>query len=96
MTDLNTMAQYFAELVRKGAQLGDCGRMCSDCAFKPDQPHTPEYLGALEAATSALVWEGRFNCHTEDHQNAHKPCAGFLYARQYLNSQIGENPVDNV
>lgn len=77
--------EWMAEMAQNGASAGPgCGKMCGDCAFKLNQPHTTDFLMAAELAVSALAWEGSFNCHTLDHQDAGKPCVGFLYARQYL------------
>lgn len=78
--------EWLADLAQKGASLGSCGKMCRDCAFKLNQPHTPDYLLGVYQAAICLAWDGEFNCHTPDHENAGHPCAGFLYARQYLQS----------
>lgn len=84
--------EWLADLARKGAQLGNCGKMCSGCAFNPNQVHDEDYLLAAEDAAFQLAWEGEFHCHTEDHKDAGTPCVGFAYARQYLRS-LENNPL---
>lgn len=86
MTDeqVHTM---LADWALKGAELGACGKMCSDCAFKAGQPMDSSLREATEDAHFQLAWQGRFNCHTADRKDAGRPCAGFAYARQYLISQ---------
>jgi hypothetical protein len=84
---VDTWGDKIADQARKGAALGkDCGKMCKDCAFNNNQPHTIDYLESVDGAVLMLVSEGRFNCHTPDGGDAHKPCAGFLYAKEHLNS----------
>jgi hypothetical protein len=81
-----TDAEQLAEWAKKGAAMGDCGKMCTECAFKKgsitqvSEPHN------VEAAKIALMWDGQFNCHVNDYQDAGKPCVGFLYAKQYWNN----------
>lgn len=80
-------AKRIAELARNGAQLGNCGKMCSDCAFKHPQPLTQDYLNAVDGSVRILLMAGVFNCHTEDHEDAGRKCAGMEYANQYLETQ---------
>lgn len=75
------------EMAHKGAALGvDHGKMCKDCAFRSNQEHTQDYVESVDGAFQMLAWEGKFNCHTDAHEDAGKPCAGFLYAKEYLKS----------
>ena len=78
---------WVADLVKAGAQLGNCGRMCKTCAFRFPQPLTNDYLQAVEDAIHQLAWGGGFHCHTEDKKDAGTDCIGFEYAKQYLNSK---------
>lgn len=79
-------AKHIAEVARKGAALGDCGKMCSDCAFKHPQPPTQDYYDAVDGAMAVLVMGGKFNCHTEDHEDAGRECVGYAYCKQYMDS----------
>ena len=72
--------EWLAQLAQEGARLGNLGKMCSGCAFNPNQPHDRDYLVAVQDATFQLAWAGRFHCHTADHKDAGTPCIGFLYA----------------
>lgn len=86
--DTEEWGKILAENARKGAALGvDCGKMCADCAFVPKdkQPDLRGYNEAVQGAVSMMISGGQFNCHTEDHENANKPCAGFQYAQLYFN-----------
>lgn len=75
------LAEMIAGWAREGAKTGiDCGKMCSECAFRPgsvaqSEPHN------VDAAAMALAYNGTFNCHKNGFEDAGKPCAGFLYAR---------------
>ena len=81
------IGRMLAENAKKGAALGvDCGKMCNDCAFKFNQPHTGDYLDAVNSAANMLSFEGKFHCHTDDNQCSDKPCSGFLYAKAYFDS----------
>jgi hypothetical protein len=79
-----------AELARKGAKLGDCGKMCTDCAFKHPQEGTQDYYNAIDGAVKVLLMGGVFNCHTEDHQDAGRLCVGMLYAKQFTDKEDAE------
>ena len=61
----------------------DCGKMCSDCAFRTGTDANND-VAATEGAISCLQWDGMFNCHTGNFSDAGQPCAGFLYAKKYL------------
>lgn len=75
-----------ADWAQKGAALGDCGRMCHDCAFRV-QADVNYYQETVEKAAELLAYGGgTFNCHTADYKDAGTPCKGFLYAKQYVNS----------
>lgn len=88
MTD-QQKADLLARWAQAGAKFGDCGKMCSECAFKQggianSEPHN------VEAALQCLAGMGSFNCHTDSGnglQDAGKPCVGFLYANQYWTSR---------
>jgi hypothetical protein len=70
----------------KGAAKGiDCGKMCSDCAFKYNQAKTPDYYEAVDGAVLMLMQDGKFHCHTKEHEDAGKHCAGFEYAKLHFN-----------
>lgn len=89
ITDAIYWGNNLGEQARKGAALGnDCGKMCRDCAFNPNQEHTKEYQEAVDNAVGVMVMGGSFNCHklNEDcteYLDAGKPCAGMLYAKQF-------------
>lgn len=76
-----------ADYARKGDKLGNCGKMCSDCAFKHPQPATKDYYEAVDGAVKVLLMGGTFNCHTENHQDAGSLCVGMLYAKQYTDQE---------
>lgn len=76
--------ELIASWARKGAELGDCGKMCSSCAFKLNSPANLEPHN-VDAAAQCVAYHGTFNCHINDYQDAGHPCAGFLYAKQYVN-----------
>lgn len=88
-----TWAEQIASLARKGAALPgpDCGKMCSDCAFKHPQEGTQDYYNAVDGAVQILCMGGRFNCHTEDHQDAGRLCAGMEYAKRYTDKEDKDN-----
>lgn len=73
----NLLKRSIAVARKKQIPLNHCGRMCDECAFKWNQPHTLQYFVAADQAASALLNGGKFNCHTEDYRDAKKPCAGF-------------------
>lgn len=75
--------EVIAELARKGATLGDCGKMCKSCAFRLNsdanvEPHN------VSAAFGTVVYGGIFNCHKEKGVDKNEPCAGFLYAKKWF------------
>lgn len=77
--------KIISEHARKGALKGvDCGKMCSDCAFKYNQPKTVDYYEAVDGAVLMLMSEGKFHCHTQEHEDAGKSCAGFAYAQLHF------------
>lgn len=77
--------KIIAEHAQKGASKGvDCGKMCKDCAFRYNQEKTVDYYEAVDSAVLMLVSAGYFHCHTEDHQDAGTPCAGFEYAKLHF------------
>lgn len=81
-------ATTIREWAQAGAALGDCGKMCNDCAFKVGTAANNDPWTAC-AALECLVYEmGKFNCHNDDLTDADKPCAGYLYAKQHLNKKI--------
>lgn len=75
------MAAAGAKVAKKKGILGTCGKMCDECAFKWDQPHTLQYIFAADNAAAMLMAEGEFNCHTHDYKDAEKRCAGFELAK---------------
>lgn len=85
---LQSYAKSISELVQKGAEiakergiLGECGKMCDECAFKWNQPHVLTYFLAADLAAGMLMSDGEFNCHTHDYKDAERPCAGFKLAK---------------
>ena len=83
--DPEKLTAWLVDLMRAGAGMGaHCGRLCTDCAFKkPLDPTQGDQITPLDVAEQ-LAWSGRLNCHTPDHKDARKPCAGFEYAKRYL------------
>jgi hypothetical protein len=81
------LADLIAKWARNGAATGiDCGKMCDECAFRTgsaaqSEPHN------VSAAATALAYEGIFNCHINGFENAGHPCAGFLYAKAYFETE---------
>lgn len=87
---------HMERFAREGAKIAaakgiDCGKMCHDCAFKTQQEDLNGYPEAVEGAFQALAWDGTFNCHTEEHKDAGKPCAGFLMAKEYFKDKFENN-----
>lgn len=78
--------ELIATAAQRGAAINPChGKMCNDCAFKPGTDANNDDA-AVNAAMDCLVGFGKFNCHKEQGAelvDAGKPCAGFLYAKQY-------------
>lgn len=85
---LSTWAQRGAAIDAKD-KVQISGRMCSDCAFKKGGAANSEEHN-VEAAMTALCWEGKFNCHAHDNDgkliDAGTACRGFMYAKIYLES----------
>lgn len=88
------LPEMLGRAAREGARMTgqngkNCGRLCKDCAFKPNQPHTAEYLEAVEAAAFCLAGDGsRFTCHEDGGGESNGlPCMGYWYAKQYLDSK---------
>lgn len=80
-------AEKLSEWATKGAAMGaDCGKMCSSCAFKKGSVTQTEEHNTGKAL-ECLAYFGQFNCHVNDYEDAGKPCAGFLYAKKYLESK---------
>lgn len=101
MKNIQRLANLISSWARKGAKLADHGRMCDECAFRKgsvaqSEPHN------VNAAASCLAYYGAFNCHKNGYEDAGKPCAGFLYAKEYrehvdsqtVHNQGGEANVD--
>lgn len=87
LKEVDKWAKIISDHAAKGAAKGiDCGKMCNDCAFKYNQEKTKDYYEAVDGAVLMLVQSGKFHCHTESHEDAGKPCAGFLYAQLYFDS----------
>ncbi len=64
--------------IKEGAKKGiKCDRMCDECAFKWNQPHTLQYILAADNAANCLLSGTEFNCHTHDYKCAGHRCAGF-------------------
>src|SRR5262245_26733646 len=92
---LEDAGAYFANFATKGAAMikangGDpssCGRMCDDCAFKKGTAANTEAETLLKME-SALIYEiASFNCHTDKLQDAGIPCAGFQFAKHYIENK---------
>jgi len=71
------------EVARAGAGLGECGKMCSGCAFRPGTEANLDEEN-IRQAVECIAYYGTFLCHMGDQANP-QPCAGFKYAMQYLN-----------
>lgn len=85
--EIDSWGKIISDHAQKGAAQGiDCGKMCNDCAFKYNQPKTADYYEAVDGAVLMLASDGKFNCHTEEHEDAGKPCAGFKYAQLHFNT----------
>lgn len=82
--ETKALRDLLADAARKGAALGDCGRMCHDCAFHPKDDDVNMYAYAVQAAADSLAHYGQFNCHTAEYTDAGVVCKGFLYAKQYF------------
>lgn len=87
-------AARIAAYARKGASMADCGKMCADCAFKHPQEPTEDYYEAVDGAVKLLLIGGVFNCHTDDHLDAGRLCAGMLYAKKYTDYEDAQNKED--
>ena len=79
-------AEPLSKLAKEGAGIAkqkgiECGKMCSECACKWEQPHTLQYILAADNAADKLINGGDFNCHTWNYKDSGKPCAGFLMAK---------------
>lgn len=88
ITDWKVWGERIAEQARKGAAMGiDCGRMCADCAFKPQTEDTNGYAESVDGAVSIMLMGGTFHCHDHapdgSYVDAGKPCAGMAYANLY-------------
>jgi hypothetical protein len=77
----------FAEYASKGAKIKRCGRMCNDCAFRKGSEANTEAETLMKVESALIYGMAEFNCHTEHKQDAGKPCAGFLYAKQYFENK---------
>lgn len=83
---VDNWAKIISDHAISGASKGiDCGKMCADCAFKYNQEKTADYYEAVDGAVLMLMQDGKFHCHTESHEDAGKPCAGFAYAQLHFN-----------
>lgn len=81
---MRTTGEILAEMARKGAQMGNCGKMCVDCAFTI-QPDINNYAETCENALEMLAaGRGTMNCHTDTYGDAGTPCIGFQYAKRYV------------
>lgn len=88
MTEEEQTSATIAKWARDGAKYGDCGRMCNDCAFKPGTAANKEAY-TVEMAAQCVVYDmAKFNCHTPDLKFIDKPCAGYLYAKQYFENRF--------
>lgn len=76
---------FIASLATGGKEMGDCGKMCRDCAFVTGSDANNDDA-AVQAAISCLMADMDFHCHTHDFKDAGRTCAGFQYAKQYLAS----------
>ena len=84
MVTMNDTKNILATWAQRGAASGiDCGKMCNDCAFKAGSDANNDDA-ATESALQSLQWDGHFNCHTSNFENAGVSCAGFLYAKHYV------------
>lgn len=88
---MRSTGEILAAMAQKGATMGNCGKMCTDCAFRL-QPDINHYAKTCEEALDLLATgQGRLNCHTPDYEDAGTPCVGFMYAKQYCDALDREN-----
>lgn len=83
-------SKIVAEWAKEGAKLGDCGRMCNDCAFKAGTNANTD----PETIENFVYWfdlsnpDAKFYCHHDLPEGVlidkSKVCAGFLYVQQYF------------
>lgn len=78
--------EWLKGLARKGATLGSCGEMCGDCAFKVMRPGDEALMSNIVAR---VCCGGILHCHTSEYKDAGKICAGFLYARKWVEFLYG-------
>jgi len=79
--------EILAKWAQKGAALGDCGRMCTDCAFKLGTEANSDSFVTDTLVFWQLDTEKPFYCHhAPGIVNLERVCAGHLYAKQYLKS----------
>lgn len=88
-----SISNKVAEWAKKGAQLGDCGRMCNDCAFKKgtdanqDQATIENFTYWFDLTSP----DAKFYCHHNLPEGVlidkSKVCAGFLYVQQYFKNK---------
>ena len=79
--------ELLAHFAKEGAKLGDCGRMCNECAFKLNSAANLESHN-VELGFLALLTGRGFNCHPQGgYGNAEKSCIGYKYADQHYKNQ---------
>ena len=78
---ISKLAKAGAGKAKQKGILSECNKMCDECAFKWNQPHTLQYFIAADQAAYQLMSDGEFNCHTHDYKDAKKPCSGFQFAK---------------
>lgn len=83
--------ELIAGFAKRGAQYGDCGRMCSGCAFKAgaiangEEWNTERAASLLQRISFKGPHIGQFNCHKPGtYENQGNVCTGFKYALQGL------------
>lgn len=76
--------ETFAKYASEGAKIKRHGRMCNDCAFRKGSEANTEPETIMKVEHALIYGMAEFNCHTEHKQDAGKPCAGFLHAKEYF------------
>lgn len=76
------VAKQAAKILKRDGKLKRCHKMCGECAFKWDQPHTLQYFLAADTAAGIVMGGGEFHCHTHDYKDEGKLCGGFLMTRE--------------
>jgi hypothetical protein len=85
MCEEKPVNEVIAVFAQRGAKLGNCGRMCSECAFRLGSAANLEEHNAEAALQASLLPGYKFHCHPQGkYGDAGRECVGFQYAKLYL------------